>query len=147
MAEVMETGLILSFDEIRLLLYSMGVRAVEGVYMPEKVFTEQEIIGALHHLSGRGLITAHDTAFFIREDLQKMLETVANPIQTMVWAPGSADEPGEDGAQEYFCYLVPGQVVVSERYWRKKDTLKLRLFTGEEFEKWKEQTAYDNRRG
>lgn len=160
MTEVIETGIILSFDEIRILLYSMGVRTVEGVYMPRKKFSEADIIQALHHMSGRGLIIAGESAFSIREDLLNMLKIVGNPMRTMVWAVGEAAETLEGEypvmehsasdmarGQEYFCYIAENQVVVGERYWKKKDALKLRLFTAEVFERWKEQIAYDYNRG
>ena len=139
MPEIVEKGYILSFDEIRILLYGMGVCMVEGVYMQEKSFTDTEIIQALHHMARRGLILSAGERFCIREDLRKALEVMSRPEETFTWSTK------EEGSQEYFCYVVPGQVAVSERYWKKKDTLKLRLFTTAGFEAWKEQAEDDNR--
>ena len=59
-AEVIEKGILLTFDEIRILLYGMGVSEIDGVYMPEKAFTEEEILSAMQHLSASGLIEAGD---------------------------------------------------------------------------------------
>lgn len=135
MAEAVENGLILSFDEIRILLYSLGIREVEGIYMPEKKFAEDDIVRALQHMSRRGLITAVDAEFIIREDLIKMLTVMGRPDGTMIWGRE------ETGGPEYFCYIAPDRIVVSERYWKKKDALKLRMFTAEAFEAWREQYA------
>lgn len=138
MAEMMEHGILLSFDELRILLYSMGIRSLEGIYMPEKEFSEMEIIQALRHMSGNGLILAENGQFSIREDLLQILEVMGHPAGTLVYSP-------KDGsAQEYFCYMVPGRVTVSERYWKKKDTLKLRLLTEDEFKAWRAQTDDNN---
>lgn len=144
MEEMVEAGIILSFDEFRILLYSMGIQTVEGIYMPEKKFSVQDIIQALHHMSVRGIIVAEQDAFTIRKDLLKILEIVGNPGQTIIWRPDITDEVVVASKQQYFCYIAQEQVVVSERYWKKKDTLKLRRFTKKEFEQWRKQVAYDN---
>ena len=34
MAQVIEKGIFLTFDEIKILLFNMGVSEIEGVYMP-----------------------------------------------------------------------------------------------------------------
>lgn len=138
MEEMIEKGFILSFDELRILLHSLGVRTVEGVYMPEKEFTDSEVIKALHHLAKSGLILSAGERFLIREDLREVLEAVSRPEASFFWRSES------EGGQEYYCYVVPGRVAVSERYWKKSDTIKLRLFTVEEFEAWKEQAEDDN---
>ena len=46
-AKLVEQGIILTFDEIRILLYGLGKTGIEGVWMPEKEFTEQDVLDAL----------------------------------------------------------------------------------------------------
>lgn len=138
MAEIIERGILLSFDELRILLYGMGIRSLEGIYMPEKEFTEREVIQALRRMSAHGMILAENGQFSIREDLLQILEIMAHPAGTLVYSPK------EGSTQEYFCYMVPGRVAVSERYWKKKDTLKLRLFTEDEYKTWRVQTDDNN---
>lgn len=133
MAELTETGFILTFDELRILLYSLGYRKVEGIYMPEKEFQEADILLALHHMSAKKLITAEEQEFLIRDDLQQALKVMGAPLETAVWRSDEPDMP------EYFLYLVPDRAVVSERYWKKEDTVRLRMFTAAAFEEWKEQ--------
>lgn len=139
MSVIIETGLLFTYDEIRVLLYGMGVREVEGVYMGEKTLTEQDVISVLHRLSDRGIIIAEEKEFVAREDVKAMVQIMGYPEGTFVWRP---EHPG---GPQFYCYAVPGKVVVSEPYWRKKDMLKLRMFTTEAFEEWKEQIENDYR--
>lgn len=55
--EIIKKNIILSFDELRILLYSQGFRRCEGVYMPEKDFSQENIINALDKLEKNGLLT------------------------------------------------------------------------------------------
>lgn len=137
MPVVVERGWLFTFDEIKILLYGIGAREVEGIYMGENLLTEQEIIPALHQMADRGMISAEENGFVMRQDVRKMVEIMAHPSGTFVW------KVQDMGGPEFFCYAAPGEVVVSERYWRKKDTLKLRLFSTEAFEAWKEQIEDD----
>lgn len=131
--EVIEKGIFLTFDEIRILLYGMGVSEIEGVYMPEKNFCKEEIIKTLRHLSEVGFIEAGNERFFIRKDVKELLGIIAEPEQTEIWKPS-----GETGPA-FFFYVKGKRVVVSERFWRKADTLKLRMFEKEDFKMWREE--------
>ena len=138
--KVIERGIFLTFDEIRILLFNMGVTEIEGVYMPEKIFTEKEILLAMHHLSEEDFIEAREEKFLIREDIRNLLEVMAAPLCTDIWSPLGKEGP------KFFLYIKGDQVVVSERFFRKKDTLKLSLFEKEAFEKWREEIMDDHRR-
>lgn len=138
--EVIEKGIFLTFDEIRVLLYSMGVSELQGVYMPEKTFRDEEIIFAMHHMSEAGFIKAEEERFLIREDIKDILKIMAAPLRTDIWRPMGAEGPA------FFLYFTGDEVVVSERYWRKKDTLKLTMFGKDDFEKWREEFMDDYRR-
>lgn len=132
-AKVIEKGILLTFDEIKILLYGMGVSRVEGVYMPEKIFCEAEIISAMHHLAEAGFIEAGEKKFLIREDIRLLLEIMSVPVWTDIWSPY-----GEEGPV-FFLYGKGKRIVVSEKFWRKKDTLRLCMFESDAFEKWREE--------
>lgn len=138
MAQVIEKGIFLTFDEIKILLFNMGVSEIEGVYMPEKSFSKEEIILAMHHMSDVGVIEATEEKFRIREDVKMLLTIMAYPQQTEIWCPY-----GEEGPN-YFLYRKEGWVVSSEQFFRKKDTLKLTMFDNECFEKWREECRNDH---
>ncbi len=138
MAEMLEKGIVLTFDEVRILLHAMEVTKIEGIYMPEKIFREDEIIRAMHHMSEAGIIEAREEKFQIRDDIRQILEIMSKPEQAGVWKPER-----EDG-QAFFVYWKKEQVVVSERFWRKKEALKLTVFKKENFEKWREDVQSDN---
>jgi len=134
MKQIIDEGKLISFDELRILLHASGIREVEGVYMFDKKLSEEEVIRALQHLSECGVIEAGDTKFQIKEDIQSMLQIMGNPQNTYIWSMGEED---------YFCYESADKIVVSTYYWKKKETLKLRVFSREAFEEWKEQIEND----
>ena len=139
MTEVIEKSIFLTFDEIRILLYGMGVSQIDGVYMKEKRFNENEIVSAMHHMAATGFIKAEEDKFKVREDVRRTLQIMAAPERTDIWRPH-----GEEGPA-FFLYYQKDQIVVSERFWRKKDTLKLSVFEQHVFEKWREEWLDDNR--
>ncbi len=145
MSEVLETGVILSFDEFRILLYGMGIRSIEGVYMEDKSCTDEEVVRALYHMSEQGIISAaEDEGFLLRDDIQEILWTVGYPEQTWIYRPNEK-WTGIKTGPEFYCYRAEDKVVVSERYWKKKEAVKLQLFSEETYEIWKEQMDDDYR--
>lgn len=138
MTEIIEKGILLGFDELRVLLYGMGIAEIRGVYMPEKIFSETEVITSLHRLSESGYIIAEEEKFIIREDIKYLLHLVAHPDGTDIWKPR-----GEEGPS-FFLYFADNKVVVSERFWRKKDTLRFTLFENKDFEVWRNEYLDDN---
>lgn len=145
MAEIIDVGVLLTFDEIKILLHAMQVRFVKGIFMPQTAVPEADIISALHHMAEGGLIRTEENAFVIRSDLQEMLRIMADPEETFIWKPETGSDFCQDELQvpEYFCYVGSGKVLVSEQYWKKKNSMKLRVFSQEDFEKWKEQVRDD----
>ena len=139
MRELLEKGILLSFDELRVLLYACGVRAVEGVFMPEKAFSEEDVISILYRLTKRGLISAEEEVFVIREDLKELLDMMGAPERTFIHS-------AEDG-REYFCYESADRLVISELYRKKADTVKLTASSPEAFRSWREERRNDHDRG
>ena len=138
MIKIVEQGVLLTFDEIRILLYGMGVTEIEGIYMPEKKWRRDEILNALHHMTEVGMIEAAEEKFVIREDIKELLTVVAHPDQTEIWSPH-----GEHGPS-FFLYEKQQKIAVSECFYRKKDTLKLSLFEKKNFITWKEEVEGDH---
>lgn len=130
-----DKGILLTFDELQILLYSCGVKEWEGIVIPGQPSTEQDVLHAIHHLTQKGIITEKAGTFTIRGDVKEMLRVMGSPKRTEIL----------EFQQEYFCYEDGQIVVVSERYWKRKSTIKLRLFEQQEFQKWKGGMTDDNR--
>lgn len=116
--------ILISFQEIRILLYVRGVREIEGIYMPEHKYTDQEVVDNLYGMVKNNFISVENEEFFPRQDLEKILKVMSQAEKTFILNP-------------YFCYELEDSVVVCERYWKKKEMLRIQIFTREEFEVWK----------
>lgn len=116
--------ILISFQEIRILLYVRGVREIEGIYMPDHKYTDQEVVDNLYGMVKNNFISVENEEFVPREDLERILKVMSQAQETFILDP-------------YFCYEWEGLIVVCERYWKKKDMLRIRMFTREEFEAWK----------
>lgn len=136
--KMLERGIILTFDELRILLQALGAEEIEGVYMPEKTFTEEEVLQAMQHLVHYRILQVKGDGFYIREDIKEILAVIVSPEKTFLF-------DREDENPQYFCYLAGEQIVVSEQYWRKKETVQLRWFSPVEFNRWKETVESGNR--
>lgn len=132
MKKIIERGILLTYDEVKILLFGMGVREIDGIYMPEKQFTEEEVLRAMHHMSYSGMIVAEEKHFRIMPKLQKILNIMAWPEETATWIL-------ESNGASFFVYRKGDQYVVSTNGWRKKNTLMLTLFEEKEFLVWKEE--------
>lgn len=137
MAAVNEIDVLLTYDELRILLFSIGCTECEGVFMPRKEFSQEEVLKAMHTMSGRGILIADNDVFIIREDIREMLEVISRPAATEELDTGY-------GNQMYFVYICPDRIVVSEKYWMKKDTVRLRMYNAEDYREWR-RSLYDNR--
>ena len=129
-----EKGILLTFDELQLLLCSCGVEEWEGIAIPVRTYEEQEVVYTIHHLIAKKILIEQMGKIVIREDVKTMLQMMGNPLRTQIY----------NFQQEYFCYEDAEKVVVTERYWKRKDTIKLRLFEQEEFQNWKVRMTDDN---
>ena len=124
------TNWITSFDELRVLLSALGSDSCEGVFMPEKSFTKEQVIACIGALTRKNWITVTgDDHFVIREDLLKVLRIIQNPRSTDIIRTAEG---------EYFLYITEGSVVVSAVNHQKKESLKLTLMGFDEFLSWKE---------
>lgn len=142
----MEQSVMLTFDEVRILLYSLGFTKCEGIYMPEKEFSAEAILRTMHKLSSRGILNVHTSGekpqFVIKPALRRMLVTMGAPAGTFIFRPGEGI-PGFsaelNNGPEYFCYMVPDYCLVAERDWTRKDSLRLRAMKPDEFQDWQKE--------
>ncbi len=149
LAKVVDNGILFTFDEIKILLHACGVSEINGVYMPQKVFSEEDILYAMAHMERNGIIIAGSDGFFIRKDVQQMLQIMKSPTQQYIWSAEPTEQISytenisHKESMEYFCYVSENGIVVSERYWKKRDTVKLRFFQMAAFENWKKEMRND----
>lgn len=136
MREIEMKTWILSFDEFRILLASMGYASIDGIFMEEKQFTRSDVIQSLFRLQNGECIMAGDEAFSLDEELEKMLHTVGEPDGTEVLEA--------DNGRQVFCYYKDDHVTVSERYYEKKETIRLYGFTREAFALWRKENFNDD---
>lgn len=164
-----DKSIILTFDEIRILLYSQGFRTCEGIYMPEKEYTEKEILRAMHHMAKRGFFTTlpglgndqdeapgtltdggeghgirqeENNLFNLKPDLQRMILSMGAPAGTFVFRPGEALPGFQEelyNGKEYFCYTLPDYYLVAERDWTRHESIRLRAMDTRTFLSWKEE--------
>ena len=63
MHQVIDREILLSFDEMRILLYNMGFKSIRGILMPREEFRREEIIRSMHHMSLHGMICFTEEGF------------------------------------------------------------------------------------
>ena len=140
MCKIVEVSELLTFQEVKILLQSLGYDSITGIRMPEEQLTREAVIKLLHQMSEKGLLRAKGERFIMDSRIGEMMVCMGQPDKTVFYDSGDSWFPS------YFCYMKEEQVLVSELYPVKKDVLKLTLFNREEYEKWKEQMPDDIRR-
>ena len=159
MEEMSEKTVILSFDEIRILLYSLGCESCDGIFMPWKEFSPQEILMAVYSMEKRGFLLLDENRpgenpvgegeavdvqphFVILPGLKKMIQTMGRPGGSFEYRPGE-NLPGFSkdlyNGTEYYCYMLPDYCVVAERDWTRRESLRLRAMGLEAFAAWRKE--------
>lgn len=141
-----EQSVLLTFDEVRILLYSLGFTKCEGIYMPEKEFSEKTVIRTMHKLSKRKLldvdVSGDRTRFVLKPSLERMLMTMGSPAGTFIYRPGES-LPGFSldfyNGPEYFCYMAPDYCLIAERDWTRRESLRLRTMDLDRFRSWQKE--------
>lgn len=143
-------SIILSYDEVRILLYSLGFTSCKGIYMPEKEFTAREVLQIMHRLTARGLLegaaedvqSATENKFVIKQRLRHMMMAMGNPAGTFIYRPGESF-PGFSeelyNGPEYFCYTLPDYYLVTECDWTRSESMRLRAMNMVDFALWQEE--------
>ena len=127
-----DPGMIISYDELKILLYNRGFRSCIGIMMPDDKRSDEEILLAMNKLAQKGIITAQEDAFVIDFNWIAVIDLIGQPESSYSF---TVPETG----QLYYCYISEDLIVVTEKYWKKKDTLLLRRFTPAEFHAWREE--------
>ena len=139
MREIETRVWILSFDEFRILLASLGYGSVDGIFMAEKEFTRSDVIQYMFKMQKAECITQQEDAFTLDEELENILRAVGEPDGTEVLEA--------DNGRQVFCYYKGDVVAVSERYFEKKDTLRLYGFSRDGFGLWRKEYFDDTGEG
>ncbi len=130
--EVEDAGIIISYDELKILLYNQGFRSCNGILMPDDPRTDEEILRTMYKLSGRGMIENRGDHFVISEEMARITELIGAPQSSYSFCDG-------ESGQIYYCYLSQDLVVVTQNDRSRKDSLIIRRFTPEEFTVWREE--------
>ena len=124
--------IIISYDELKILLYNRGFRSCNGIVMPDRELSDEEVLQSMNKLALRGMIEAGEEKFVIRPETAAWVDMIGAPMSSY-----SFSEPAT--GQVYYCYLSDTMVVVTENYLPKKETLRVRIFTPEAFSAWREE--------
>ena len=135
MYDCIESGIFMSFTEICLLLQSLGVTSVNGIYMGEEQISDEEVVEVLDGMVKKGLLTAEEERFVIEERLGHMM-------RCMGWSEADYPLEYEDG-QIFYCYERGQEVLVTSLFQQKGGMMRLMLLGKEEFEEWKERMRDD----
>ena len=125
-------GIIISYEELKILLYNRGFCYCKGILMPDRKFSDEEILQAMNNLALRRMIEAREDYFVISPETAEMVDVIGNPESSY---PFNDPETG----QIYYCYLTQKMVVVTQVDWNRKETLRISRYTPEEFRNWREE--------
>ncbi len=132
---------IFGYDEFRILLYTLGYTECEGVFMPWENMSSERVIEGIHHLVRDGFLIAEEDGFRAEKNLEEILRIIGDHQGGFIL---KAPEEG----REYYCYVGNGSIVVSEKLWEKKDTLRVRKMDQAEFAVWRDEIEQtDSERG
>lgn len=124
--------IMVSYDELKILLYNRGFRSCEGILMPDEERSDEEVLQAMNKLAVRGMIVAKEEFFAVSPETAQMVDLIGAPDSSYSFSD-------EKTGQVYYCYLSDEMVVVTSKYWNKKDMLRIRTFTPEEYRIWREE--------
>lgn len=124
--ECVEKGILLTFQELMLLLQSVGVQYMNGFYRAEGEISDQEVLFLTESLVKKGVLIAAEQEFFLDDTVEAML-------RCMGW-PDEDYELEQENAVVY-CYERSEKVLVTKIYSMKENTLELVLYSKEEFQR------------
>ena len=111
--EYAESGVLLTFRELTLLLQSVGVRYINGFCLSESEISDEEVIQLIGSLVRKGILKTSDTEFYMEDMVEKMIRCIG-------W-------PDEDYEKEEYA-------LVTKIYPVREKTLELILYSKEEFQ-------------
>ena len=126
------SGMIISYEELRILLYNRGFRSSKGILMPDEQVTDEQVLQDMNKLAARGRIEAKGDYFEFSEEAIQIAEAIGAPLSSYYF------EDAHTG-QLYYCYFKEGLVVIAENNLNKKNTLRIRSYTPAQFSAWREE--------
>ena len=77
--EYAESGVLLTFRELTLLLQSVGVRYINGFCLSESEISDEEVIQLIGSLVRKGILKTSDTEFYMEDMVEKMICCIGWP--------------------------------------------------------------------
>ena len=123
--EYTESGVLLTFRELTLLLQSVGVRYINGFWLSEFEISDEEVIQLIGSLVRKGILKTSDTEFYMENTVEKMIRCIG-------WSDEDYEIEQENG--QIYCYEKEEVVLVTKIYPVREKTLELILYSKEEFQ-------------
>lgn len=123
--EYAESGVLLTFRELALLLQSVGVKYINGFCLSESEISDEEVIQLIGGLVRKGILKTSDTEFYMEDMVEKMIRCIGWPDE---------DYEIEQENWQIYCYEKEEDVLVTKIYPVREKTLELILYSKEEFQ-------------
>lgn len=123
--EYAESGVLLTFQELALLLQSAGVKYINGFCLSESEISDEEVIQLIGSLVRKGILKTSDTEFYMEDMVEKMIRCIGWPDE---------DYEIEQENWQIYCYEKEEDVLVTKIYPVREKTLELILYSKEEFQ-------------
>ena len=123
--EYAESGVLLTFRELTLLLQSVGVRYINGFCLSESEISDEEVIQLIGSLVRKGILKTSDTEFYMEDMVEKMIRCIG-------WPDEDYEIEQENG--QIYCYEKEEYALVTKIYPVREKTLELILYSKEEFQ-------------
>ena len=123
--EYAESGVLLTFRELTLLLQSVGVRYINGFCLSESEISDEEVIQLIGSLVRKGILKTSDTEFYMEDMVEKMIRCIG-------WPDEDYEIEQENG--QIYCYEKEEYELVTKIYPVREKTLELILYSKEEFQ-------------
>lgn len=81
--EYAESGVLLTFRELTLLLQSVGVRYINGFCLSESEISDEEVIQLIGSLVRKGILKTSDTEFYMEDMVEKMIRCIGCLMKIM----------------------------------------------------------------
>ena len=130
-----DSGIVLTGQQLGILLQSMGTWEIEGICVPMERATDEETVLLIHTMVRQGILEVRENRFAIEKTLGEMLVC-------MVTASQKFPLEFSDG-QFFFCYPKDDSILLTSLYQRKRNALKLTMMNKIEYGEWKEEMFRD----
>lgn len=117
--EVMhEWGMLLTFQELMLILQSMGVDEIRGIYMDVEPVTDEEVIQIMYSLVQKGILTAKEDSFQLERITGRMIRCMGWPDWNYLT---------EIDGESVYCYEKKGDFLITRISPLRPQTIEMTL--------------------